>query len=282
MPIDRLPGSVNVYNDFEREAFDKINEVVESANGNLYSGLFYQFIDDWLYVGPMYVTFAGTSGTPVGHHTLTMTGSARLVGLTGTGRLGLVALQCGETADGQCRVHTCACGAFDAGGQANMDWISYEAVLAFEAKASVAEDYVAEVGLVGNAPGYGAFFRYNRAVGGHKWMAVTENEGTETAVVLDGTTQGGVTTVDTTAIDNMSLPTYGFYRLKVVLQGTNGVATSASFYVNGTLVATLTTNLPTHSLAGSVEILKTAGTTSRYIALDYTALTYQFLTARVP
>lgn len=33
MPIDRLPGSVNVYNTFERTAFDKINELADVAGG---------------------------------------------------------------------------------------------------------------------------------------------------------------------------------------------------------------------------------------------------------
>jgi hypothetical protein len=234
-----------------------------------------------MYVGPMYTTFTGTSGTPIGFHTLTMSGTARLVGITGSGRNGLASLQTGETTDGQCRVHTCAIGAFDDGGEGLLTSITYESVQAFEALATVGEDYVVEVGLVGNSPGYGALLRYNRGVGGAKWMAVTENAGTETAVILDGTTQGGVATVNVTAIDALSLPSYGFFRTKVVLEGAASTATSAKFYVAsaGAYVATITTNLPTHSLAGSVEILKTAGTTSRYLALDYTRLIYEYAAA---
>lgn len=269
------------------------DELADDANPNLvnaYTGRFFRWTDDWFYAGPMYCTFTGTSGTPVGHHTLTMQGTARLVGVTGSGRLGLVSLQAGETADGQCRVHTCAMGAFDAGGQANMQTITYEAVVAIENKSTALEEFRVEVGLVGNSPGYGAFFRYDRANNGgvHRWSVVAENLGTETVAVLDGTTNGGIATVDAGTIDDYSLPTYSFFRLKVVLDGTAGVATSAKYYVKRTsdddyfLAATITTNLPTHSLAGSVEIMKTAGTTSRAMVVDYTELTYQFLADRTP
>lgn len=241
-------------------------------------------VDDMFYVGPMYTTFTGTSGTPVGWHTLTMQGTARLLGLTGTGRQGLVSLQCGETEDGYCRLHTIAAGAFDDGGQANLSSLSYECVLAVETLSTGTEEFMVEAGLVGNAPGYGAHFRYQRTVGGAKWIAVTEDNATETAVVLDGTTQGGVATVDAGNITAYSLPNSGFFRLKVVIESSDGTHTNAEakFYVNGTLVATLDTNMPSHSLAGSINIIKSAGTTNRSLAVDYARLRYVYRSARTP
>lgn len=254
-----------------------------AAITNLFAGRRFTFTDDWMYVGPLYAHVTGYIGQALGHHTftsqLTHTG-ASVIGITGTGRLGLVGMSTGSTAAGQCRLHTCAMGAFDAGGTANMSSISYEAVLAFEAQATVGEDFIAEIGLVGNAPGYGCFFRYQRSVGGNKWLAVTENLGTETVQVLDGS--GG--SVDAGTIQALSLPSFGMFRLKVVMDSPDGTAASATarFYVNGVLVWTTTSNLPTHSLAGSVEIVKAAGTTPRYLALDYTCLEYQFRLDRVP
>lgn len=237
-------------------------------------------VDDMFYVGPQYVTFGGTSGSAVGFHTLTMQGTARLVGLTGTGRQGLVSLQCGETIDGFCRMHTIAAGAFDDGGQANLSELSYECVVAIETLSTVGEEFTVEAGLVGNAPGYGAFFRYQRTVSATKWLAVTENGGTESVKALDGTGGAG----DGGTIAAYSFPDSGFFRLKVVISSTDGTHnnSTASFYVNGTLVWTSTSNMPQHSLAGSVNIVKSAGTTSRAVALDYARLRYDFRLARTP
>jgi len=240
--------------------------------------------DDFFYVGPLYVTFGGTSGTPVGFHTLTMQGSARMVGITGTGRQGVVSLQCGETTDGFCRLHTTASGAFDDGGQENLSSLMYECVIAVETLSTVSEEFVVEAGLVGNAPGYGAFFRYQRTAGGVKWIAVTEDAGVETAVVLDGTTQGGVVTADAGDIAAYSFPNFGFFKLKVQIDspdGTHGSAT-ARFWVNDQLCATIDENMPSHSLAGSVNIAKLAGVTNRNLAVDFAHLRYDFRLPRTP
>lgn len=237
-------------------------------------------VDDFFYVGPMYTTFAGTSGTPVGWHTLTEQGTARLIGITGTGRQGMVSLQAGETEDGFCRLHTIAAGAFDDGGQANLSLISYECVIGVEDLSSGSEEYIVEAGLVGNAPGYGCFFRYQRTVGGVKWLAVTEDSGTEDVLALDGTNG----TTDGGNIIAYTLPNSGFVRLKVVMESSDGTAANANakFYVNGTLCATKTAQMPTHSLAGSINIVKTVGTTNRSLAVDYARLRYVFRSARTP
>lgn len=252
---------------------------------NAYTARRFNFRDDWMYGGTggtFYQSLAGGNPIALGHHTTDWTTGASILGLTGTGRLGVVALNTGALADARCRVRTCAMGAFDSTKYARL---SYEAVLAFEAQASVAEDFTAEIGLVGNkwlltdslgdVAGFGHFFRYKRSVGGHKWMAVNRDLDVETAVILDGTTQGGIATVDAGTIQALALPSFGFFRLKVIAYAdAAGAGDYAEFYVNDVLCATIDTNMVTHSLAGSVDIRKTAGTTPRYLALDYTDLGY--------
>ncbi len=46
-------------------------------------------------------------------------------------------------------------------------------------------------------------------------------------------------------------------------------STSVQFFINGTLVATHTTNLPTTQVCPQVAIQKTAGTTSRTLFVDW-------------
>lgn len=101
---------------------------------------------------------------------------------------------------------------------------------------------------IGNA----LYFRYSHGVNAGKWQAVSEGAGIETAVDTGVLAVAGVFSV-----------------FKIVA---NSAGTSAAFYINGALVATITTNLPT--AAGTVvgqafTIEKTAGATSRSLYLDY-------------
>lgn len=263
-----------------------MRDMADSVYGeNAYAGREFHFRDEWMLGVVMYYSLAGGQAVVIGNYSTEWTSNARIVPITGSGRLGLVSLQTGEAADGQCRVKTCAMGAFDS---TKYSQISYEAVVAFDAVADVTNDYRAEIGLVGNAwgipgvRGFGHFFRYERATGGAKWIAVNRNLDVETAVVLDGTTQGGIATVDGGTIHALTLPDGDFFRLKVIAyaDADTGAGSYAEYYVNDVLCATITTNMVTHSLAGSVEILKTAGTTSRYLALDYTDLGYVMRTGQ--
>jgi hypothetical protein len=267
-------------------------EAAPSGTPNLYSGDSFLFTEDWKFGGTggtYYYSLAGGNPLSFGDYTTDWTNNASIGGLTGTGRLGVVALNTGVLADARCRVRTCAMGAFDS---TKYQTLSFEAVLAFANKATVTDDYTAEIGLVGNkwlatdslgdVAGFGHFFRYKRSAGGHKWMAVNRNLDAETQVILDGTINSGVATVDAGTIDDLSLPSYGFFRLKVIATAnpSTGAGASAAYYVNDVLCATITTNMVTHSLAGSVDIRKTAGTNSRYLALDYTALGYTMRTGQ--
>ena len=106
----------------------------------------------------------------------------------------------------------------------------------------------------------------------------TTGTGTGTSVILNGTTQGGITTVSS-AVAAASAPNSGFARLEVRMTG----ATSAAAYIDGTLRATITTNIPTGSTRqadAGVLISKHAGTTSRVMWLDQTTLSADLTAAR--
>ena len=70
-----------------------------------------------------------------------------------------------------------------------------------------------------------------------------------------------------------------WYKLKAIV---NASATSASFYIDGTLVATHTTNLPSTSLGYALNstIQKTTGLTPRTLQLDYSAIAQTLTTQR--
>lgn len=74
--------------------------------------------------------------------------------------------------------------------------------------------------------------------GGNFWIVETSSNSNRTEVVLDGSTQGGVATVAQTVTAGT------WYTIK---QCVNADGTSATFYVNGTLSATVTSNIPTGS-----------------------------------
>lgn len=96
----------------------------------------------------------------------------------------------------------------------------------------------------------GAFFRYTHGTNSGKWQAVTDNGATQTA------TDTGVT-ADTN---------FALFRIEV-----NAANTSIAFYINGSLVATNTTNIGaagTGQLIGA-GLLKSAGTTAMTLEVDY-------------
>jgi len=70
-----------------------------------------------------------------------------------------------------------------------------------------------------------------------------------------------------------------WYKLKCVI---NAAATSVAFYIDGVLVATHTTNIPslTVGYALSISIIKTAGLTARTMEMDYSAIAQTLTTPR--
>jgi hypothetical protein len=115
------------------------------------------------------------------------------------------------------------------------------------------DTYTAYCGIFQNLIN-GAFFRYTHSVNGGRWEAVTIEASTETA------NDTGVTATASTT---------DFQLLEIDI---NAAGTSVVFKINGSTVATHTTNIPTSTTINpTVWIDKTAGTTNRDILIDYFA-----------
>lgn len=98
----------------------------------------------------------------------------------------------------------------------------------------------------------GAYFRYNHGVNTGKFQAVTRNNNAETAV------DTGITAAANTD-----------YKFDIEV---NADGTSAVFKINGTTVATITTNIPTGTNRTGIGIgcVKSAGTTALVgVQVDY-------------
>lgn len=104
----------------------------------------------------------------------------------------------------------------------------------------------------------GAFFRYTHSVNGGKWGCVTRSNSVETA------SDSGVAAISAS---------YQSLEIEV-----NATGTSVAFYINGTLVATNTTNIPTgtaRATGATAHIVKSLGTTARGFEIDLMAVQYQ-------
>lgn len=99
----------------------------------------------------------------------------------------------------------------------------------------------------------GAYFTYNRAVNGVKWIT--------------NTAQGATTTTTNTTSANIVAGTW--YRLTIIVSTSSA---NVQFYVNGALVATHTTNIPSGA-ANSTGIMwkvdKTVGSAAVDMYVDY-------------
>jgi len=102
----------------------------------------------------------------------------------------------------------------------------------------------------------GIFFLYTDATDGGNWQAITYASDVTTS------TNTGVAAVT------------GWTKLGILI---NATATSVGYYINGTLVATNTTNIPTADCGCVVWVAQSAGSTSVTLESDYFWI-YQFLT----
>ena len=118
--------------------------------------------------------------------------------------------------------------------------------------------YTAYVGLkevISGVPANGIFFRYTNAVNGGRWQAVCRASGVETAV--DTGVSPGTTGAETLEIRGSS----------------DGL--TFTFFINDTLVATITTNLPAINVGfgAGINFLRSVGTAAvNAAAYDYMVL----------
>lgn len=127
--------------------------------------------------------------------------------------------------------------------------LTVEFILALPSLSTGSEEFVVTVGAYSHSTNdvqpNGTYFQYNRAGEGTNWKCKTANTGTIT------TTDSGVA-VSTS-----------FVRLTIVSDTAN-----VYFYINGTLVATNTTNIPTAVITPAVKIQKTVGTSNSSLDVD--------------
>lgn len=146
------------------------------------------------------------------------------------------------------------------GGRVRFAWVHQVVTLS-----TLAEEFALWGGL-NNAfaaePTDGFYFLYDRLNRGDNWIAVSAEDGVYTR------TDTGIPVV-----------AGQWYHLYAVC---NATATSIEYYIDGALVATITTNIADTSdpLGVSVSMLKSAGTTARTSLIDYFAAEKVFTTPR--
>ena len=133
--------------------------------------------------------------------------------------------------------------------------ITYETILQFQTLSDATNRFLWFSGIVNQvwmAPTNGVYFRYIDNVNGGRLEAVC-------------TAAGVSTVVDTGYPVNL----LDWVRLTIV---TNIASTIMLFYVNGALVATITTNIPSGSMGCGQSIVKISGTAESFVHLDGQAL----------
>lgn len=131
---------------------------------------------------------------------------------------------------------------------------------------TVGEEYVYHMGLIdtvttGTDQANGVYMVYDRLTNGDFWCGSTANGGSRTRTA-----------------SAVAVTAAAWHKLKIVI---NAAATSVAFTVDGSAVATITTNIPTSNKVGFGFLMyKTAGTTSRKIYHDYFKATIALTTPR--
>lgn len=171
------------------------------------------------------------------------TGAAATYVAPQSGRFGVVRGDLGTTTTGRVRVSTVD----TAGLTAGFAQLSFDSSMALNTLSTTAERYSCRLGFIDSGTGEstdGMFFRYDSEVNGGEWECVCRAAGVETAV------------------DSNILPVAGTYYLFEIIA--NAAGTSVVFKINGTTVATITTNIPTgaNAFGWGVMALKSAGTTA--------------------
>jgi len=225
---------------------------------NFSSFLFTDFLGSGYSGGPAtasdgYAFGTGTSGTG---------SSVSKLNATVSGHAGILVLATGTVSTGYA--------AYDTFGSGNLYRYDdgetvFETLVRLPVLSTVTDEYSFHIGggpqnngVVGNN---GVMFTYNRASFGGNWQAVSR-----------------ANTNQTTANTNVAVVANAWVRLQIVV---NATGTSAAYYIDGTLVATITTNISSEgSGRDGALIVKSVGVTSVTAQIDYHFLGKTFTTAR--
>lgn len=195
--------------------------------------------DDLYYSSTAFVYSGGITQIASG------TGANTSGAASGQGHPGVVNVATGTTATGRCGL---------GGGSVRLgaDALTFGVVLRPGALSTSGQRYTIWAGLNNSGSGDGAegvHFRYSDNVNSGNWQAVCRNGGTETAI-------------DTGVAAAASWTKLGFT--------VNAAGTSVEFFINGTSVGTITTNIPTASTTTGqpINVIKSVGTTSSVTEVD--------------
>jgi hypothetical protein len=152
--------------------------------------------------------------------------------------------------------------------------VTVEAVVQIDVLSNGTDTYTLVVGLNDNLAGAigtdVVAFRYTHSENSGNWTCVTRNNSTETtldsgvAAVAGGSTGVAVAT--------------NWVNLRFIV---NAAATSVTYYVNGTSVGSIATNIPAaRQTWPAIYIRKSAGTTARYAFIDLFEGIYDLTTSR--
>lgn len=168
-------------------------------------------------------------------------------------RMGIADFRTGTDATGRAALLSGSSGIRFGGGRHLLRWDLISAI------SDGTDTFVTRVGFLDSPSGDGTdgiYFRYTHSVNSGRWQAVTRSGATETAS------------------DTGVAQTIAYFTFEIEV---NAAATSVAFFINGTLVATNTANIPSGSnLTGiGASIVKSAGTNLREVKADLMIYTFE-------
>jgi hypothetical protein len=139
----------------------------------------------------------------------------------------------------------------------------YDSILRIPTLDDLVDTFIVIAGIGGTSTGEhanGCYFAYDRTIGTN-WQCKTSSS-----------------SVRTTADSGVAVTT-SYVRLTVIV---NAAGTSVAFYINGVLVATITTNIPTLAATFNISagIFKSAGANARTVLCDRQSFKKDFATPR--
>jgi hypothetical protein len=183
-------------------------------------------------------------------------------------RPGIHSVETGTTATGRAayRTNTAAYGL--GGGIAQ-----FMTDIAIPTLSDATNTFTVRSGLINSGSGDGTdgvFFRYTNGTNSGNWQAVCRANSTETVINSSVAVAVGAFASGTP------------YKLEFVA---NADASSIEFFINGSSIGSITTNIPTAANGKfmgwvPVSIVKTVGTTNRTVLIDRTSLKIDFTTLR--
>ena len=123
-----------------------------------------------------------------------------------------------------------------------------------QALSIVSEEFISILGfgnIMSAEPGFGAYFYYDRLTDGDFWVCKTANSSR------------------TKTVTAVAPSTSAYQNLEILFTGTGSLWTDVKFYIDGVLVATHTTNIPTSLLDPLINMIKSAGTSNRILRTDF-------------